>query len=93
MVLLTVTANGPYSIHVCNTNSVPATFRIALVESAYVLPGGNTPALYHFVEYDRPIEGNDSWDTPAFSLNVGDRIVVYASAVGLTFVPAGIAFS
>jgi hypothetical protein len=92
-ILFTVSANGPYSVHVCNTLPTIQTYRIALVEAGYTLPGDNTPGLHHFIEYERAIEAYDSWDTPSFGMDVGERIIVYGSAVGINFLANGPAFS
>lgn len=88
-ILVTAAQNGVFIVHVCNTTVTDATFRIAHVEAAFALPGGNTPNTYHFTYYDYPIAAKDSITTSPFTLNAGDKIVVYTDTAGVVFTPAG----
>lgn|SRR5881628_2952836 len=88
-VLFTTTQETVTSVHICNTTGADAKFRVALVESGYVLPGDNSPALYQFVYYNEPIEAERAITLTAFTLGIGVRIVVFTDTAGVTFVGAG----
>jgi len=68
------------SIVVCNTSNVATTFRIA------IRPGGAAIANKHYIYYDMPINGNDTFiATIGISLATTDIVSVYATLATLSF--------
>lgn len=75
-------------IIICNTSSVPTSFRIAIVES------GGSIGLDHYVAYDVPIGGNETINFAlGCGLATGDFIVIYNTLATLTFTPMGLEVS
>jgi hypothetical protein len=68
------------SILVCNRNVTTATFRIAVVK------GGIATAPDHYIYYDLPILGNDTFvATIGITLATGDVVRWSTGAAGLNF--------
>ena len=68
------------SLTICNRSSVATTFRIA------IRPSGASIADTHYLYYDVPIAGNDTFiATIGLSLATTDVISVYATLATLSF--------
>lgn len=96
-VLYTATASGVLSIHVNNTNITPSGFRIAIVPASAAIPDdGTAPPTYSFVSGGpanaHPIEDAGEYDSPAYPVDIGTQIVIYAVNAGVTFFSGGILF-
>jgi len=68
------------SIVVCNRSSTATTFRIA------IRPAGATLANQHYIYYDTPLGGNDTFvATIGITLATTDVVTVYATLATLSF--------
>lgn len=68
------------SLTVCNRSSTPTTFRIA------IRPAGAAVSNEHYIYYDVPIGGNDTFKaTAGFTLATTDVLSCYAGAATLSF--------
>lgn len=72
------------TLQVCNQAGTAGSFRIAARQ------GGETLAAKHYLNYDTPIEANDSISfTLGMSLAETDVITVYASSANISFTVFG----
>jgi len=70
---------------VCNRSSTATSFRIA------VRPNGDALANEHYIYYDLPIGGNDSFEClRGLSLDASDVVTVYATLATLSFTMYGL---
>ena len=68
------------SLTVCNRSATATTFRVA------IRPAGATLSNEHYIYYDLPIAGNDTFiATIGITLATTDVITVYAGAATLSF--------
>jgi hypothetical protein len=68
------------SITICNTSSVATSFRVA------VRPTGASISNEHYIYYDVPIAGNDTFiATVGLTLATTDVVSVYATLATLSF--------
>jgi hypothetical protein len=68
------------SIVICNTSSVATSFRVA------VRPAGASISNEHYIYYDVPIAGNDTFiATVGLTLATTDVVSVYATLATLSF--------
>lgn len=71
------------SITICNRNSVPIQFRLAIAAT-------DTPAASEFLEFDETIRGNKPFDRTGLVMHAGMRVVVRSSAANVNVVLMGI---
>ena len=87
-VLYTVPAATQFigsTLRVCNRDSVPTSFRIAL------RPAGAATTNEMYIAFDIPVAGNDTTGiTDGITLGATDDIVVYAGSANLSFNLSGL---
>ena len=71
------------TVSVCNRGTAPVTVRIALASAA-------TPTDGEYIEYDMVIQPKGVLERTGLVLNATKRIVMYASATGVSAVAFGI---
>ena len=70
-------------VNVVNRSATATSFRIS------VAINGAADSNEQYIEYDRPIAGNDSFQTKPLTIDATDKIRVYATLATLSFTAFG----
>jgi hypothetical protein len=81
--LMTLGANQAFSINFCNQNATPVRIRFAIATTA-------TPASSEWLEYDKEILGNDSFERGGMTSSTALYIVAQSDTAGVSIQVYGV---